>query len=499
MADRLALVIGIDSCQDAALPAAPHAESDAAAFARALEALGFPRDAQIVLLGAQATRTAVESRLRKLAKGPPADAELLVFCAGLCFREGGRDFLACHDSQADDLAETSVALRTLLDALQSSRCGRLALFLDPRAGVPAEPLSHQALIDFFTGAPSRACFVSCAEGETSHVSGALKAGVWAHHVHEALTGKASLALEGGRLLTADSLQTHLVQEVPRSLRSTFREAPPQNPELLVAEGERFVLGDLAAVVDAGAPTADPRLQPLKRGSLRSEVQGKVKSLAGYRKFHRVPDRVNAGSRKFVADLAAEDVKADVDAVYAAVREQMRYKRRDVEGSADRGTGIVRTPDFEYSISVDLADDDPTSVVWRREVAGIRNPEVVLSKPFGQVFGEMFDTLVFEFTRPFDIETWVDHIEDATPAGVKLRTSSDCSSCDVTVQGFTGVIRLFRDRVEIHGRKTPSSKGLIEAFLHFQDLFANRRDLQQLPLLGGVSHQGPVTSPPAPGR
>lgn len=69
-----------------------------------------------------------------------------------------------------------------------------------------------------------------------------------------------------------------------------------------------------------------------------------------------------------------------------------------------------------------------------------------------------------------------------PAGVKLRTASDCSSCDVHVARFAGVIRLYRDRVEIQGQKTPGSKGLVEAFLAFQDLWAGRRDLQELPLL-----------------
>ncbi len=360
----------------------------------------------------------------------------------------------------------------------------MVLFLDDRAGVGAEPLSLQALASYFTDRPGAACVVSHDEGETSHTSGALKAGIWTHHVIEALSGKAPLALEAGQFLTVQSLQDHLAQEVPRTLRSTFREAPAQTPVLFLAEGQRIVVADVGALLDESQPTIDPRLTPLKRGSLRNETTMKVKSLAGYRKFHRVPDRVNPGSRKFVSDLAAEDVKSDVDGTYTSVREQMGYKRRDVEGSADRGTGFVRTPDFEYSVSVDLADDDPTTVIWRREVAGIRNPEVVLGKPFQQVFGEVFDTLVFEFTRPFDLEAWVDHIEDAMPEGVKLRTASDCSRCDVSVTGFMGVIRVYRDRVEIQGRKTPSSKGLVEAFLHFQDLFAGRRDLQELPLVGG---------------
>jgi hypothetical protein len=485
MTARLALVIGVEAYQDSAVPPAAHAESDAGSFSHALERLGVARDSQIVLLGSQATKTAIESRLRKMSKSPPAADELFVFFAGNAFHEDKHDQLACYDSQTDDLTETSVSLQTLLDAIRASQCRRVALFLDARNGLPGKPLGKQALVKFFTKTQSAVCFTSCAPGETSHVSGTLKAGVWAHHLIEALTGKAPLALEAGRLLTAESLQSHLAQEVPRTLRSTFREAPTQTPELFAPKGERFVVADVGTLLDEDqGPTADPRLQPLKRGALRNETMAKVKSLAGYRKFHRLPDRVNASSRKFVSDLAAEDVKNDVDTVYASVREQMGYKRRDVEGGADRGAGFVRTPDFEYSVGVDLADDDPTSVVWRREVAGIRNPEVVLGKPFQQVFGPMFDTLVFEFTRPFDLEAWVDHIEDEMPAGVKLRTASDCSSCDVTVAGFLGVIRLYRDRVEIQGGKTPSSKGLVEAFLNFQDLFAGRRDLQELPLLEG---------------
>ncbi len=459
MTERLAFVIGVESHQDSTLPTAAHAESDALAFARALERLGFQRNSQIILLGSQATKTAIESRLRKLVKSPPAGEALYVFYVGHSFRAEGRDYLTSYDSQADDLAETSVPMLSLLEALTGSGCRQVALFLDARAGVGAEPLSPRTLAAYFADRPDSACFVSHSEGETSHTSGALRAGIWTHHVIEALSGKAPLALEAGRLLTARSLQDHLAQEMPRTLRSTFREAPAQTPMLFLAEGQRFVVADVGALLDDSQPTIDPRLTPLKRGSLRNETTMKVKSLAGYRKFHRMPDRVNPGSRKFVSDIAAEDVKSDVDRTYASVREQMGYKRRDVEGSADRGTGFVRTPDFEYSVSVDLADDDPTTVIWRREVAGIRNPEVVLGKPFQQVFGEVLDTLVFEFTRPFDLEAWVDHIEDAMPEGVKLSTASDCSRCDVSVVGFTGVIRLFRDRVEIQGAQDAVVEGV----------------------------------------
>jgi hypothetical protein len=478
MADRLALVIGVETHQDAALPPAPHADGDAHAFARALEPLGFGHAGVTLLTAGQATRTALASRLRKLVKSPPAVELLLVFYAGHAFAHNGSVSLACHDTQADDLAETTLPLPALLDALESSGCRRLALFLDVRGTLGDQPLLTASL-EAFGSRPGSACFLSCSADQRSHVSGSLKSGVWAHHVVEAFAGKAPRALDGFHL-TAASLQAYLDQEVPRTLRATFREAPPQTPRLF-APRERFVLAEVHPPDDQ--PVADPRLQPLKRGSLRGETAGRVKALAGFRKFHRLPDKVNASARKFVAEIAHDDVKQDVDSVYAAVREALGYKRRDVEGSADRGSGFVRTPDFEYSVSVELADDDPTGVVWRREVAGIRSPDVVLGKPFQRVFAGTFDTLVFEFTRPFDLEAWVDRIEEELPAGVRVRTSSDCSSCDVQVAGSACVVRLYRDRVEIQGQRTPGSRGLVEAFLQFRDLFSGRRDLQELPLLG----------------
>ncbi len=466
-----AIILGIDKHQDAALASAPHAAADAAAFAAALEALGCA--GRTVLLDGQATRTAVMSHLRKLAKSPPEADLLIVWFGGLAYSLDGEAFLACHDTLADDLEETGLALSVLLDAIKKSGV-RAALFLDPRAGVPAERFDPSALEDFKGGA-----LVACGAGQTSHVSGALKAGVWANQVLDAFRGKAPLALEEGGGLTAASLAAHLEREVPRALRATFREGADQTPLSFVPK-KAFALADIAPLLGKDQAVADPRLLPLKRGVLRGESRVKVKSLGGYRKFHRLPDRVGDHARRFVAELAAPDVQADVDQFYAAIRELLGYKRRDVEGSADRGSGYVRTPDFEYSVNVTAADDDPLIAVWRREVSAIKSPEVVLGGAFGQVFGDQFDSLVFEFTRPFDLEAWIDRIEEDPPAGVKLRCAPDASSCDVASGG--GVVRLFRDRVEVHAQKTPTSKGLVEAFLGFQDRFKGRAGLEELPLL-----------------
>src|SRR5438874_9663917 len=117
MADRLALLIAVDTHQDSHLPSAAHAAGDAAALSRALEALGFARDHQVVLAGSQATKTAIDSRLRKLVKSPPKAETLFVFFAGHALQADGENYLACYDTQADDLVETSIPLHKVLDAL----------------------------------------------------------------------------------------------------------------------------------------------------------------------------------------------------------------------------------------------------------------------------------------------------------------------------------------------------------------------------------------------
>jgi hypothetical protein len=461
---------------EAVLPL-PHSDADAAALSRALEALGFAREQQIVLTGPQATRTAAASKLRRLTAALGAGDTLYVFYAGHAFRDNGATFLTCADSQADDLPATSLPLRAILDALKAAADGgRAVLFLD------APGLPDDSDLRVFDAADNAVCFASCRPCEGSHSSGRLKHGIWAYHLLQAFTGDAPLALEDGRLLTTTSLQAHLTAEAERTLRKTFEDRRTQTPCLHAPEGRRFVLADVAPLLAGREGNSDPRYQQLKRGSLHTETTAKVKSLSGFRRFHHVPEHVTPWARQFVAEVAAEEIKADVDAVYTAIRENLGYKRRDVEAGVATGCGYVRTPDFDYQVSVALDEEDPTTVLWRREVVHIRTPEVVLGEGFQSVFGGSFDTLRFQFAGPFDVQAWVDRVEDEAPEGVKLRCASDCSLCEISAAGFPGTIRLRPDRVEIQGRRSLRSADLAEALLRFQDLFAGA-EMKGLPLKG----------------
>src|SRR5262245_41674182 len=75
-----------------------------------LETVGIAKARQTVLVGPAATRSAAESRLRRLGQSlVSADTVWFVF-AGPAFAEDGRGFLACADTLADDRAATALAV-----------------------------------------------------------------------------------------------------------------------------------------------------------------------------------------------------------------------------------------------------------------------------------------------------------------------------------------------------------------------------------------------------
>lgn len=213
------------------------------------------------------------------------------------------------------------------------------------------------------------------------------------------------------------------------------------------------------------------LHQLKRIAFRVETSGRVKDLRGFTKGHSVPDYDAAVADKFVARIAAEDLKADIDSTYAAIRESFDFKRKDVEASFADGAGVIHTPKFDYSISVRMDREDSIRVLWRREIGTLSDPSIVKSPEFQQSFGTLFDTLVFEFLSPVDVATLVDEIEDAEVEGIKVRCSSDASTCEIAIANFRGAICVDERSLRIEGRSTPTASLLLDQFQLFVERFA----------------------------
>jgi hypothetical protein len=444
-------------------------------LADALLGQGVSSNDLTILTGARATKTAIESRLRKAAAQLAPTDSLLIFWTGPVVGEAGQNTLPVADSQPDDLVPTSVALADLLDALGRPSSGPGCLFLDP-----LEPgLAEEELNEFAEAAENAVCFTACSAGEVS------EGDVWMGLVAEALAGRAADLTAAPGTITAGSLQADLEQELSRALRGLLAEPAPQTPRRFGSPGDGAVIWELAPA-SAAPPKPPVDLDRLRRTVLRSETSQKVKTLSGFQKTHRVPEMANAWADRFVGKIAQADIRADIDDIYDALRQHMGFKRKDLEASAERdGTGFIRTPAFDYTVTVRVDPDDPESVIWRREVGQIRDPRRVRSEAFRAVFGDTFDRLVFEFAEPLDVVAFVDRIEDAEPPGVSVRVASDGSNCDVMLDGFKGAVRIDANVLRIEGSSAAQPDGLVGQFFDFLQRFGeSAASSAPLPLDGG---------------
>jgi hypothetical protein len=375
---------------------------------------------------------------------------------------------------------TAVPLRAVTEALAGTGGKPAVLFFDPR------PLDDR-VDDFGFEEVEDLCeekllaFVSRTFEQESSVSDALKHGVWAHLVIEALAGNAAAALDGRHRLTPRSLHRYLSDELPRTLRRTLEDPVEQTPIMFGRPTGGWVLADLAPVLRARRDSAELLGHRLERVSLWAESRSRVKDLAGFQKSHQVPDRVRPATVRFAAAAARDDLQADLDSVYAAVREHLSYRRKDVTLTPPtEGSGALRTPDFDYLVSVSLAEDDPAEVVFRRDVTHLRSADVLRRPAFQATFGSAFQALSFEYAAPLDVEGLVDRLEEDPPPGVRVRCAADASSCELDLTGFPGTVRVGRNRLDIVGHRVAGANTLWAAFEAFQQVFNRATAPKALP-------------------
>src|SRR5581483_10294866 len=148
-----------------------------------------------------------------------------------------------------------------------------------------------------------------------------------------------------------------------------------------------------------------------------------------------------------------------------------------------GAGALRTPEFDYLVTVALAEDDPAAVIWRREVTHLRAPDLLRRPTFQAAFGSAFQALSFEYAAPLDVEGLIDRLEDEKPAGVRFRCAADGSWCELDLAGFPGSVRVERNRLDILGRRIAGANTLWAALEAFQQRFNRVPAARALPAAG----------------
>ncbi len=217
---------------------------------------------------------------------------------------------------------------------------------------------------------------------------------------------------------------------------------------------------------------EPPPQQLANVTLVREQRTRVRDLAGFRKSHQVPTEVNDHTNSFVGRIAAEDIIQDLDARFADFRKLLKFKRVDLQVTEpEGGVGLISTPWFDYQISAQLAPDDPSEILWRRQVAEFRAPKELFSSAFSTVFGNLFDTVELLPTALIDIAEVIDQIEDKGLSNITLEYDRSATWCHINLEGVAGQMQLTPDRVSLVVAQAQSPTRLLEAFFHARSQFS----------------------------
>jgi hypothetical protein len=165
----------------------PHAESAAGLLSGVLAAAGVPKDHQLILVGPNATKTAIEARIGQLRGKVRKGDALLFFLSVQTILQEGTTLVACWDTIPDLSVETSIPLKTLLVAARKSNSGDVILFFDP---------TGQWNLDELTDQGRAVGLISHSPNEESEGAAELKSSLWLHLIGEALTRRVEIGCWG---------------------------------------------------------------------------------------------------------------------------------------------------------------------------------------------------------------------------------------------------------------------------------------------------------------
>lgn len=475
---KMSILIAVENYSDKSIRPVKYAQADATELANTLVQHGFEVGDRTLLVDGGATKTIIESKVRKALSTLTSDDTVYFYYAGHGFSKNSRNFITCYDTQRGDLVATSIPLDWLFAQFKQSNCKQVVLFLDScESGLLAtadmrgiySDFTDDELKEFFESSEHCVCFAACKTGEESWPSGHLKHGIWTYHLIEAFDGRAPIALERNSLLTSASLQNHLKLAVPKTLRATFVDKKTQTPWVFGAQSGDFLLATLDQILSRRRAAANPGTRQVTRVAFVRKVVGDVRRLSGFKKHsHRVPDSVNSRTEAFVASIADEDVRQDIDKVHNALRSAFGFKRAEVQvdGPAD-GEGTIVTPHFTYSVSVSLNPDDTSEVVWHRQVTEIREPDQVFSDEFATVFGSTFDTVEFSPPTRVNLTALIDRVEQLDDELIDIEYDHETTWCTLKLKEIDCEIRVTKDTFEIVKARPEQPKLLLQSFFDIQ--------------------------------
>lgn len=474
MSSAHAVVIGIETYQQAGIAGVEFARADATAFRDLLvRRLEVPDENALLWLDQDANRTRLEEELRYHVRQLEPDDKFYFFYAGHGLFANGSNRLTAWDTYPLNLPGTTVDLdAVLLRPVRESGCKHSALFLDACAadlseGVPSRDLvsdmDKRQFAEFIDKNDYTAAFFSCSPREKSYSSKTLKHGIWTHHLLRALGGEERSAIVKGEWITGGSLQDYLKFAVPKFIRERTQIGGRQRPYALIGSNGTFPLARIPAPT---APADGPYVTPdFAKAYFAGAETRSFKSLPGFtwKKKHSVPvaqsDSADAWARRLLSDEVAEEVQT----VYATAKDVLKLKSRDIDKQEDVGAGSVDTEFFRFAIEAGQSTKDPGNAVVRREIR-LRVPHAELPEDFDAIFPKRVDKLVLPLPgSKGQFKQLIDAIEDAAEKiGAEVEEDPTKGTIDLRLSDGTMLaLNTEREIMTVSGAGTDGCLAMIE--------------------------------------
>jgi hypothetical protein len=258
-------------------------------------------------------------------------------------------------------------------------------------------MTEKELRDFFRDSGYYTCCSSCKTSEKSYPYNEYGHGIWTYHLIQALQGNEPDAIERNGIITSNSLQNYLARQVPLSLRKIRTDLITQTPVLYGSMTKDFIVADVGPLIASRRASGTSAIPTLKRVVFRSDGWLRVKSLSGFKRWHRVPEEVNHYTNRFLNSISYEELNVEVEKAHKILRSDLGYTRRQLDVTVSEGAATIFTPDFSMEITLSLDTHDPSQAILRWELVNIQNIELIGSDRFNRSFLNFFDVIAFDYT------------------------------------------------------------------------------------------------------
>lgn len=206
-------------------------------------------------------------------------------------------------------------------------------------------------------------------------------------------------------------------------------------------------------------------------ALVGQVRGEVRRLEAFdKKRHTVPDRVCGATQAFLEKLCESELTEEAEALFQAAREAFGYKRKELSLAVTGGTARLETKDFALELRYELDSEDAAQFVVETSVNEVASRDLLESDAFAAAVGSRFDRLRCGLGKRVSVESVIDVVEDDESGEASVTYPSDCSWCEVTVEGIAGTVFVDGATLEVRFGRLVGARDLMAVFERLGDQF-----------------------------